>query len=326
MIRALPYKTKQFFYLVIKLSIVVGAFYFIYQKIANNENLDFRVFVEFLTKNGVFSSKNVIFLLFLTIFNWFFEILKWQNLVASVKKISYYDAAKQSLASLTASLFTPNRIGDYAAKVVYFAKSLRKRILLLNLISHMAQMGATVIFGVVGFILFYSKYEIEISYYRVSRFAVFIIVILLLTLFGIKQDKFKIKGFSMTRILEFGKNISIQIHAKNILYSCIRYLIFSFQFFFLLTIFGVDVSYFNAMIVISSMYFLSSIIPSIFLFDVVIKGSVALYLFEIVGVNNLTILCIITLMWILNFVIPSIFGSFFVLNFRQYKSLDALTR
>ena len=37
MIYSLPYKTKQFFFVLIKLSIVVGAFYFIYQKLANNE-------------------------------------------------------------------------------------------------------------------------------------------------------------------------------------------------------------------------------------------------------------------------------------------------
>ncbi|NND51763.1 MAG: hypothetical protein HKN54_05105 [Flavobacteriaceae bacterium] len=325
MIPALHYKTKQFFFFIIKLSIVVGASYFIYNKIANNEHLDFGVFIDFLTENGLFSTKNIIFLVFLTIFNWFFEILKWQNLVNSIKKISFYDALKQSLASLTASLFTPNRIGDYAAKLMYFPKPFRKRVLLLNLIAHMAQMGATVIFGLAGLILFCTKYDLDISYYRVGRFAVIIVIVFIFTLFGIKQDKLRLKGYSLTRILEFGKKLSVQLHLKTLLYSCLRYLIFSFQFYFLLNLFGVDVAYFNAMIVITTMYLLSSIIPSIFLFDVVIKGSVALFLFEIAGVNNLTVLCIITLMWILNFVIPSIFGSFFVMNFRRYKSLDAMT-
>ncbi len=67
----LPYKTKQFFFALIKLSIVVGASYFIYNKIAHNDNLHFSVFIVFLTKNDGFLMKNMIFLLFLTIFNWF---------------------------------------------------------------------------------------------------------------------------------------------------------------------------------------------------------------------------------------------------------------
>ena len=63
------------------------------------------------------------------------------------------------------------------------------------------------------------------------------------------------------------------------------------------------------------MYLLASIIPSIFIFDVVIKGSIAVYLFTFLGVNEFTILSITTLMWIFNFVLPSIFGSYYVLNF-----------
>ena len=53
----------------------------------------------------------------------------------------------------------------------------------------------------------------------------------------------------------------------------------------------------------------------VFIFDLIVKGSVAVYLFSFAGVDELSILCITTVMWILNFVIPSIFGSYFVLNF-----------
>ena len=133
MIGNLPYKTKQIFFVLIKLSIVTGAFYFIYQKLDKNENLQFDVFIDFLSKNHVFSPKNILLLLILTVFNWFLEILKWQTLVSVLQKISYLNALKQSFASLTASLITPNRVGDYAAKVAYYPKTLRKRILLLNL-------------------------------------------------------------------------------------------------------------------------------------------------------------------------------------------------
>ena len=70
------------------------------------------------------------------------------------------------------------------------------------------------------------------------------------------------------------------------------------------------------MVVITSMYFLASIIPSISIFDVVIKGSVAVFLFRLLKINQLTILTIITPMWLLNFVIPSVFGGYYILNFR----------
>ncbi|WP_353779638.1 lysylphosphatidylglycerol synthase domain-containing protein [Winogradskyella sp. 3972H.M.0a.05] len=319
MFHTLPYKTKQFFFVLIKLSIVVGAFYFIYQKLAENEGLEFSTFIHFLTENRVFSLKNVVFLLVFTLFNWFFEILKWQHLVASIKKISLRASLEQSLGSLTASLITPNRIGEYGAKAVYYSKTHRKRILLLNLVGNVSQMTITMILGTIGFAFFVNNYDINIDYYKLVRFVFVVIVIGALGLLGIKQDRFRIKGFSFEKVLKFIKAISAKTKATVLLLSLIRYLIFSYQFYFLLTIFGVEVDYLRAMMVITSMYLLASIIPSIFIFDVVIKGSVAVYLFSAVGVNEISVLSIISIMWLLNIVLPSIFGSYYVLNF-NFKS------
>ena len=116
----LSHKSKQFFWLLIKLSIVVGCGYFIYQKLLENDQLQFSDFWQILMKNEAFSSKNILFLFVFTFFNWFFEVLKWKELVSFVKKISFSEALKQSLASLTTSLITPNRIGEYGAKAMYF--------------------------------------------------------------------------------------------------------------------------------------------------------------------------------------------------------------
>ena len=153
------HKSKQFFFVIIKLSIVFGVGYFIYLKLLKNEHLDFDTFITILNKNGLFSFKNTFFLIFLSCLNWFFEILKWQNLVKSIKPISFFSALEQSLGGLTASLITPNRIGEYGAKAIYFKKSYRKQIVLLNFIGNTAQMTVTTIFGSLAFILFTNNYK-----------------------------------------------------------------------------------------------------------------------------------------------------------------------
>lgn len=314
-----PYKTKQFFFVLIKLSIVVGAFYFIYSKLAENENLQFSEFLVFLKENETFLTKNIISLLVLSFFNWFFEIIKWQFLVATVKKISFRDALEQSLGGLTASLITPNRIGDYGAKAAYYAKPFRKRIVLLNLLGNVAQMTITTILGIIGLIVFVNRYQIEVDYYRVTRFVIILLLVGIFAAFGIRHNRFSIKGYSIHRILQHIKSMPLITHTSNLLLSLVRYLIFSFQFYYLLTMFGVEVDYTKAMVLITSMYLLASIVPSISIFDVVIKGSIAVFLFGYVQVNELTILSIITLMWLLNFAIPSLFGSYFILNFKLPK-------
>ena len=311
-----PYKTKQFFFVLIKLSIVVGAGYFIYTKLVNNENLLFSNYITFMVENDPFSPINVLILLILTIFNWFFEILKWQKLVDSVQNISFKNALEQSLGALTASLITPNRIGDYGAKILYYPSRLRSKIILLNLVGNITQMTVTTIFGIIGLILFVSKYEVSVDYYRITRFVFILFIIGILSFFGVRHRKFKVKGYSYVDVIGFFKKLGNSLIFGTFFFSLLRYIIFSYQFYFLLTFFGIELTYIDAMIVITSMYFLASIIPSISIFDLVIKGSVAVFLFSFLKVNALSILSITTTMWLLNFAIPSLFGSYFVLNFR----------
>lgn len=316
----LPYKTKQFFFVLIKLSIVVGAFYFISQKLLNNDQLDFKRFLSFLEENRLFSVKNMALLMLLSGFNWFFEIIKWRFLVSKVKKITFFEALEQTLGALTASLFTPNRIGEYGAKAIYYLKPLRKRILLLNLISNMMQMTITVALGCIGFILFYNHYNLNIDYFKWSRGLLIILGIGAILVIGIKQSKYKIKGFSAEKIRAFISKLGFNYMTYGLILSLIRYAIFSFQFYYILKLFGINLSYREAMIIITSMYLLASIIPTISIFDVVIKGSVAIYLFSIANIEELPVLSCILLMWLLNFALPSVFGSYYVLNFNVSKT------
>ena len=320
MIISLSYKSKQFFFVLIKLSIVLFAFYFIYNKLMNNPDLDFNDFMILLNKNDAFSLKNVSFLLFLTFFNWFLEILKWQKLVSSIKKISLKKALEQNLGAFTASLFTPNRIGEYGAKAVYFSSNDRKHIVLLNLLGNMAQMSVTVILGAIGLTLFIINYNIELNHHKLASLIAIVIVLIALIGSRIKKILLKVRVVYLQKVFRFIKELSVKTHIFNWGFSLLRYLIFSFQFYYLLVIFGFNISYGNAMVIISSMYLLTSVIPSILIFDVVVKGSVAVYLFSIIGISQFSILCIVMLMWMLNFVLPSIFGSFYVLNFNLPKN------
>ncbi|MFH4963397.1 lysylphosphatidylglycerol synthase domain-containing protein [Gaetbulibacter sp. M235] len=307
-------KNKHFFFVLIKISIVVVAFYFIYEKLTKNTDLEFSIFGQISMKNDVFLIKHMFFLSFLTIFNWFFEVLKWKELVSSIKKISFKKAFEQCLGSLTASLFTPNRIGEYGAKALYYTKGYRKQIMLVNLISNLLQMSITCIFGIIG--LFFLDQAHEIS---MNKWPMILLVSVILTtsiILIIRRNRYSFKGFSFEKLKNFMSNFSKKSVALGLLFSLFRYAIFSFQFYYLLVLFGCEISYFNAMTFVTSMYFLASIIPSIFIFDVVVKGSIAVFLFSLIGVTELVILSIVTIMWIFNFVLPSILGSYFVIRFK----------
>jgi len=323
-LKTFSYKTKQFFFLLIKISIIVVAFYFIYKKLLKNEHIDFSVFYNLLIKNEVFSSKIIFLLSFLSLLNWFFEILKWQILASKISKITFRDALAQSLGSLTASLLTPNRIGEYGAKALFFKKESRKQIMLANLLGNSLQMGITCLVGFIGLYFFILKYPLNFNYHKLIIGSLISISILTLIIYLILKIKVSIKGFFLEKIKNFILNLNKRSIIFTLFYALIRYLLFSFQFYYLLVLFDADVSYLTAMMVISSMYLLSSVIPSIFIFDVVIKGSVSLFLFSFVGVDDLIVLSTVMMIWLFNFVFPSLIGSYYVLTFKLPSNTNLL--
>jgi hypothetical protein len=74
----------------------------------------------------------ILFILSFSFLNRFFEILKWQNLVSHLRKISLSEATAQVLGALTAGIFTPNGLGEYAGKALFFEKSETKKIIFLE--------------------------------------------------------------------------------------------------------------------------------------------------------------------------------------------------
>ncbi|MFV8322153.1 hypothetical protein [Flavobacterium sp. LB3P21] len=313
---SIPHKTKQFLVLLIKLLIVGGAFYFIYNQLANNDKLDWQKFIVLFQKNQ--SIGGIAFILLLSVLNRFFEIMKWQNLVEFIHKISLGEATKQVLGALTAGLFTPNGVGEYAGKALFFDKGNTKKVIFLNLICNGIQMILTVIFGIFGLLYFNAQYNVITTKTVVLLFGM--LLLLFIILFSVK--KITIKGYSIEKLIHKINEIPKPIHQKNIFLGICRYLVFSHQYYFLFLAFDVDLPYSTLIATISSVYFLASSLPTFQFLDFAVKGSVAVYFFGILGVNEWIVIFISTLMWFLNVVLPVIIGTYYVLNFKIISKVE----
>jgi hypothetical protein len=312
---AIPHKAKQFLVFMIKVLIVTGAFYFIYQQLASNDKLDWEKFLALFHKNQ--SVSGILFLLFLSFLNRFLEILKWQNLVSYFQKITLPQATAQVLGALTAGIFTPNGLGEYAGKALFFEKTSTKKIVFLNLICNGIQMLLTVVFGIFGLLYFNANFNIITTKTVALLFG--LVFIFLLASFFLKR--ITIKGYSLEKFVHKINQIPKPIHQKNILLGVCRYLVFSHQYYFLFLAFDVHLPYLILMSAITSIYFLASSLPSFQFLDFAVKGSVAVYFFGLLGVNEWIVIFITTLMWFLNVVIPVLIGSYYVLNFKMRQRL-----
>ncbi|CAM3589641.1 hypothetical protein FLGE108171_04620 [Flavobacterium gelidilacus] len=300
---AISHKAKQFFLVTIKLLIVSGAIYYIYWHFNDDKKIDFNQI------EGYLSFKTLLILTTFSCLNWVLEIFKWRHLVSSFKNISFFEAMEQSLGSLTASIFTPNRIGEYGAKALYFPKENTKQIVLLNFIGNSSQMLITTLFGLIGILISDFKFEV-FNWFLILA----LIVIICLPLLYFARN-IEIYGFSIRKIISF----SFDFHRNNLWFSIMRYLVFSFQFLYLLSIFQIKMDFTTAIGTIFTMYFLASIIPTIHFLDVAVKGSVALFLFGQLGVDDWKVAAIISIMWLFNLVLPLLIGSIFVLKYKPLK-------
>lgn len=301
---SIPYKAKQFLVFLAKLLIVGGALYFIYNQLVHNEKLDWNQFLELLERKKSFFG--IAFILFLSFLNRFLEILKWQNLAQTLQPISISKATEQVLAALTAGLFTPNGIGEYAGKALYFPKKNTGEVIFLNLICNGIQMILSVLFGIVGLLIL--GYWLEVGILIAMVFTVSIILFLL--------KKITIKGYSLSQFFSKINRLPKKTHRKNITLAVFRYLTFSHQYYFLFLAFDVNLPYVTLMGTIAAVYFIASSLPTFQFFDFAVKGGVSVYFFGLLGINEWIVVFISMLMWFLNIVLPVLIGSVYVFRFK----------
>lgn len=311
---AISHKAKQFFLVTVKLLIVSGAIYYIYWHFNGDKKIDFNQI------KGYLDLKTFLILTLFSSLNWTLEIFKWRHLVSSLKEISFFEAMEQSLGSLTASIFTPNRIGEYGSKALYFPKENTKQILLLNFIGNSGQMLITTIFGVVGILL--CSFDITESMlwfsFKINLKTLFLAILITISVIYYFKN-YGFYGFSIKKLFLKIVNFNYGFHRNNLWFSMMRYIVFCSQFLFLLLLFDIDIAIDILIGTIFTMYFLASIIPTIHFLDVAVKGSVALFLFSQLGIEDWKIAAIISIMWIFNLVLPLLVGSIFVLNYKPLR-------
>lgn len=311
------YKSKQYLFVLLKVTVVIAAIAFIYYRIKSQDEILWVDFKSQLFDSPLFNIQNLVLVIGLSFFNWFFEVLKWQVLARIIRMISFSESVKQVLIAHTTSIFTPFKIGEYGAKTVFFDKKQTKKVLFLNFLGNMAQMSATVFFGIIGFYFFIANKFPEWVLGYVSLILISVVILILIRR-KISFQNIKIRGFSLKKISSFTQSIPQDDRIKVVGFSMIRYLTFSLQFAFLISLLS-PVSLLEALPYVYAMYLLSSLLPVLQLFDFAIKGGIAVLLFTSVAPQ--VIVAVALLMWLLNAVIPAVTGAFFVLWLDSKKYL-----
>lgn len=302
-------KTKQYWVAFAKVAVLAGAFYVIWKKLADTSAEDWS---QFLSLWNGWPWHSILLLIFLSIANRGIEIVKWKNLGSQLRPMTLSQSAKQVFAALTAGIFTPNGIGEYGAKALYFGKESTAQVIILNLVCNGVQMFWSIVFGLFGLIYFNSVTQLVPANYLVGLFVIIVSAVFTLTL----VRNISIRGFSLQTLLLRIQSIPAKTHRLNLLLGLLRFLSFSLQYVLLFRLFGVTIDFALLFSGICAVYLLASSLPSFQFLDFAVKGSVAIFFIGSIGVNEWIIVSISTLMWFFNVVLPVAIGSYFVLKFK----------
>ena len=323
-------KSKKTIGLLLKIGIVFFALYFLYQQLISQSSIEgFNIdHILLQLQEKYFLIVVVVFMMFL---NWFLESLKWRFLISKIEKITLKRSIRAVFSGITVSTFTPNRVGEYAGRVFCLEKADRIQGILITVIGSMAQLLTTIIFGLVGILLLpnlMSEFDLLLSKiifaYPIMLFIVILLSVLLVTLF-LNASVFSVVLSRVRFLRNFSKysqvfsfyNFSDLLEV--LLYSVGRYIVFTTQFFILLQVFDVHVSYINAIILITVMLFVLSVIPTIAITEIGVRGSVALFLFGLVSSNIIGILSATFVMWVINLLLPALIGTLFIFTLKFFR-------
>jgi hypothetical protein len=335
-------KLKKTYNILLRILILAATYGFLYKKIFHGKDWQqqYNLFTGLLEKPGI--KTFLLIVIFLMLVNWGLESQKWRFMIRKIERVSFFHSLMAVFTGASISFFTPNRTGEYMGRAFILDKASHVDGILITILGSMSQLLITVITGTLSMLIFIPKFMGSnpfFSGYLYYGFGVLIIVLDLLLLFilvnirflSVLRDKLLRSGLK-----KFRKHLAVfsAFRPRDMAYvigmSFLRYLVFTTQFLLLLKIFSISVPLFDGVIITSLIFFVLSIIPTVTLTELGIRGSAAIYFFGIWYSHSggmpdsilIGILSAATLLWIINLAIPAVIGTFFVfrLNFFRKNS------
>lgn len=304
----------------IKIIIFAGLSYVLYKQVFKSD--DVHDVLQLLKTDAAGRLPMVISVFLLMFVNWGLETIKWRLLVNRLDSINFRKAFQGVLFGVAFSLFTPNRLGEYAGRVLVLRHN-RIAAIVSSLIGSYSQIVVNMIAGGTAFLLYLIFYK-HISAYLSITIASFLVLgslFLLISFFNIDVVSIVFNRYSIFKKIaphvEVVKTYSSSDLRILLFFSALRYMTYALQFQLLLKFFKTGVAFLDAVILIPSVYFLQAIMPTMAIVDVSLRGEIA---YQIIGLQSqggeMKVVAASVLLWLINLIIPAIIGALAALGFQ----------
>lgn len=271
----------------------------------------------------LYSVKVFFFLVFtfiLMFLNWSLESYKWKYLLNKVEDISFYKAVKGVLSGLAIGFITPNRVGEFAGKIAYLKSENRANGALMSFVGSSAQLLVTIQVGLIAIAA--SKYASPVD---ICVTPIALVTLVIVSIVWFKLDLF-LKWISRFEWLQKWNKHTDQLAIVSekkmttvYLISLIRYMVFPLQYFVLFKMLDTSIDFSECLSMTATSYFLLAIVPTYAIAEIGTRGSLNLLAFSELN-SPFAVLSVTLLIWMINLIIPALFGAFMIAKFKLQKN------
>lgn len=319
-------KRKNYLILALKIAIVCISLWVIYRQVIVKENFsqslnEYRVL---LKERHTWVILSVLILMMF--FNWLIEAVKWRVLMSKIQKVSLGLSLSAIFSGITVSFFTPNRIGEYAGRVLHLDSPGRIKAVLATLVGSMNQLLITVVAGVLALLITMKAplSDMRFVYSIICGISIVALTGIVVFYFNVSQFYSFLHRIKFLKRFDKYTEVFTFYHRKELskitLLSAVRYLVFTTQYVLLLYLFDVDIDILTAYRLIFLIFLIMAIVPTFALAELSIRGSVALYFMSPLSSDSTGIVAASFSLWFINLVIPAIIGAFTLFFVRLSKA------
>ncbi|PUZ22089.1 UPF0104 family protein [Chitinophaga costaii] len=268
----------------------------------------------------------------LMLVNWGIEARKWQLLVNRLEHISFIRAFRATLAGVSLSIHTPNRVGEYGGRVLYLKNKNKIKGIAVTIVGSFSQLITTIIFGLIGLAYYLYHYSLSAGNEAVMdpRWEKFLLAVLLLVCIFVIILYFRLQWivtlFEKIPVLRKVR-IFVAIVARYkprelsilLLLSAIRYMVFSAQYLILLGALGVEIVWWQGFLMNSVIYLALAIIPTFAMVELGVRGQVSVYVLRQLSNNTAGIIYATAAIWVINLCVPAILGIVLLLGIKIFR-------
>lgn len=317
-------RAKKLFSYLIKLAILVLAFYYIYHRILkNNDNLHkFSLLVAGIPRFDVILT--LAFIVLLMILNWVLESLKWWHLTRELYPISVWRAIESVFCGLTWAVFTPNRIGEYGGRIMFLPARKRIHGVFAMMVGQFGQNVITNVLGAAAVVWFLYSY-LNLNQWLmlgIDVLAAAFAAAMLTFYFNIKWMVYLLNRVKFLK--KFHRFFDIMgkynfDELLSIMWFCLaRFFVFTFQYYLIIHLMIPAIPLYIVGLLMFVFFFIQSAIPSLDIVDISVRVYTAITLFGYVTDKTIAVVVAVSLIYIVNMLVPAVLGSVFVFKLKFF--------